>query len=65
METIDYMKWIDYRIELFIQKKEYYEIVPFLKDELRKKHGQLQSAPSDTCERCGCNEFLCGHNARK
>ncbi len=20
--------------------------------------------PSDTCKKCGCNEFLCGHNKR-
>lgn len=23
-----------------------------------------QSEQSDTCQRCGCNEFLCGHNQR-
>lgn len=26
--------------------------------------GMLANMPSDTCEECGCTEFLCGHNKR-
>ena len=37
-----------------------YEINPInrLLDDIDSKF------PSDTCQVCGCNEFLCGHNKR-
>jgi len=42
-------------------------------DELLKKHKEILELNRhiielekvrDTCIKCGCNEFLCGHNAR-
>lgn len=42
----------EHLIDMFLENKE---LKKFIK-ELKKI--------SDTCEKCGCNEFLCGHNKR-
>ena len=38
----------------------------FLCDEILKltKLNKRLSEINDTCEKCGCTEFLCGHNTR-
>lgn len=45
------------------------------REELKDRYGSIQNAvtkaiellldpPKDHCEKCGCSEWLCGHNQR-
>tara|TARA_R110001632_G_scaffold161915_2_gene280266 strand:- start:1471 stop:1689 length:219 start_codon:yes stop_codon:yes gene_type:complete len=60
-------EWVEVR-EIAIKYNRANDMLGFFNEiieENKRLRKTMEMRTKDHCEKCGCNEFLCGHNARE